>query len=73
MNNLKFDRHLWLMPLCCLIPVGALAAIFLFNIAVSSVLLVSTVLLCPLLHIFMMMKMGGHDHSGETSLDEEIR
>jgi len=51
MNTLKFDRYLWLMLLCCLIPVGALAAIFLFNIAVSSVLLVSIVLLYPLLHI----------------------
>ena len=44
-------------------------AIFLFNIPVSSVLFVGILLLCPILHLFMMMKMGGHNHGGETSSD----
>jgi hypothetical protein len=62
-------RHLWLMVLCCLIPVAALGAIFLFGIPVNSVFLFGMVLLCPLLHVLMMMGMGGHTH-GEKTLAE---
>lgn len=61
----KENRHLWLMLLCCLIPVAVIAAIFLFNIAVSTALFVGLLLLCPLLHVLMMMGMGGHTHGAE--------
>ena len=56
------------MVLCCLIPIAALGAIFLFGIPANRVLLVGLFLLCPLLH-GMMTGMGGHIPGGETSSD----
>lgn len=68
----KGNHHLWLMLLCCLIPVAAIGAIFVFNIAVSAALLVGLLLLCPLLHVLMMMGMGGHTHGAEHAPDVPV-
>lgn len=63
------QRHLLLMLVCCLIPVVALAAIYLFRIPVPTVLTYAIFLLCPLSHVLMMAFMG-RDHQQPARTDK---
>jgi ABC-type transport system involved in cytochrome bd biosynthesis fused ATPase/permease subunit len=58
-------KHLLIMLACCLIPLVAFAAIFIFKIPTSSVVRTGLVLICPLGMLLMMkyMMSDNHDHS----------
>lgn len=62
------STNLWkmggVMALACLVPLLALAAIFVFRIPINTVALFAIVLICPVLHLFMMRN---HDHGGHQS------
>jgi len=64
-------KHTIIMVACCVIGMGAVAAIFLFKLPVNSVLVGLMLLVCPLSHLLMMGAMGnkGHEHPG-TSVDQ---
>lgn len=51
------QKHLILMLLGCALPLAALAAVFLFQVELSTTALWALLLLCPLSHLLMM---GGH-------------
>lgn len=55
----------WLLPAFCLLMAGAIAAVFLFDVSVSKLLLLMLLLACPLSHL--LLGHGGHGNSAETS------
>lgn len=56
-------RHLWIMIVCCLIPVIALTTIFLLRIPVAPVIAISLLLMCPLGPL-LMIRLGNRSHDG---------
>jgi len=56
---------LWVLGGCLAMAIGV-AAVFVFDVPVNSVLLVALVLACPLAHL-VMMRSGMHDHAQHNS------
>ncbi len=56
------NRHLLIMLLCCLVPIGIFLAISVFNVPLGTIGFFAIILLCPLLHFLLMGKMR---HNGE--------
>lgn len=66
-------KHAHIMVACCLIALGAAAAVLLFKVPFNNVFIILMVLLCPLSHLLMMgttpahapgagVKHGEHEH-----------
>jgi uncharacterized membrane protein len=62
---------MWIMILCCLVPVVGLVAVYFFKMPLNNVLLYGMILLCPLSHL-LMMKFMGHDHSPSTTTSNAL-
>lgn len=58
--SVGFSRHALLMILCCAIPLALVAAVAVLRIDLGSFGYWAILLLCPLLHVFLMRGM----HSG---------
>ncbi|MCL4395272.1 MAG: DUF2933 domain-containing protein [Chloroflexi bacterium] len=63
-HSTRSARHLLIMLACCLIPMALLGAVLLLRIDLGSIGIFALMLLCPLLHVFMMRGMG-HRHGGQ--------
>ncbi|MDD5371393.1 MAG: DUF2933 domain-containing protein [Anaerolineaceae bacterium] len=63
-------KHAIWMALCCVVGMGAVAAIFLLRIPTSNVVTIGLLLICPLSHVAMMAFMGkNHDHDHGSTED----
>ncbi len=70
MHDHSGNKHMTIMLLCCLIPLAAVFAVSVLGISLSGLGTVALVLLCPLLHIFMMRGMMGHNRQEQASCHE---
>lgn len=61
----------WLFVLVCLVPIVALAAVFVFGLSVSNTLLLLLILACPLSHFFLMGH-GSHGHVASTPTSTDV-
>lgn len=59
------NRHALLMIACCAIPLALIAAVSLFRIDLGGIGFWAILLLCPLMHLFMMR--GMHDHGADKA------
>ncbi|MDW7732667.1 MAG: DUF2933 domain-containing protein [Methanolobus sp.] len=65
-------KHMLLMVLCCAIPLVGIALLAFLGVS-NNYLAYGMILLCPLLHFFMMRDMHGTGHSGKhTAAESEI-
>ena len=61
-------KHGLIMIACCLIALGAAAAVLFFKAPINNVFIILMFLLCPLSHLLMMglRRQNGHEHHQAT-------
>jgi hypothetical protein len=63
-------KHMLIMLACCVIGMGAVLAVLVFQIPVNNVLFGLILLICPLSHLLMMGMMGkDHNHAQHTPVE----
>lgn len=66
-------KHLLMMVVCCAIPLLLIgAAVYFFGLS-KSYLYWSILLLCPLMHLFMMKDMHKHPKKGKVTKDKSSK
>ena len=74
-NHSGHGKHMWLMLLCCLIPLMLILIWPSLNLSGSSILAkiapYGFFILCPLMHIAMMFFMRGHGNDKEQGSNNE--
>lgn len=71
-KNKMGKKHLILMILCCVVPMGVFFVLFALGIPLNRLFLFAIILLCPLSHIFMMRGMKHHEHDDHASESTKI-
>jgi zinc transporter ZupT len=62
---MNHTKHLWLMLVCCLVPLGLIVAVSVFGVSLGTLtplLPYALALMCPLMMLVMMRGMM-HDHN----------
>lgn len=63
-ERLPANMRGWLVPALCVLLASGAAAVFLFGVPVSKLLLMLLLLACPLSHL--LLGHGGHGHSADA-------
>lgn len=61
-KNKMSKKHLILMILCCVVPMGVILVLFALGTPLNRLFLFAIILICPLSHMFMMRGMKHHEH-----------
>ena len=73
-KNKLSKKHLILMILGCVFPIGIIFILFTIGIPLNKILLFALILICPLSHIFMMKFMMNHgDDTHITHTPESVK
>jgi hypothetical protein len=54
------NKHMLIMLLCCLVPLAIVFAVTTLGVPLGNIATFALVLMCPLMHLFMMKGMMGH-------------
>jgi len=60
-------KHLILMILGCIVPVGLFFILFFLGVPLNKILLFALIIICPLSHFFMMRTMMHHENNEHDS------
>ena len=71
-KNKISKKHLILMILGCLVPMGVFFVLFTLGIPLNKLFFFALLLLCPLSHIFMMISMKHHGHDDHASESKKL-